>query len=316
MVISDIKKIVKFFPGSWWRTAIRSIFILESKILLTMLETKQPMKFKMNIVAAVPGVAFHNDDGIMTGVVQGDMKVYMNTIYPTYSGELTNVQIKSCHMLSYSASKTRDETYQRLEAFTLPPVHVHNGYNHATVHKSKFHQYMRPSATRLEVTCGFLEIFEELANSPTPGWFIVMEDDVRLVNINKTTDLTLLDIPADADFVALSRSSCRDEFDARNVAYVKTFSGGNNQMFLLSSLACQKVLHYVTHYGWRGAADDDLYALTDCKPFLSPYGNMQYKEIFAKIVSRNHTDCHLNMYALNYFIANQTSCPDNNQPLE
>ena len=177
----------------------------------------------------------------------------------------------------------------------------------------QFYDLMYNKNQRNELTLGMLEIFENFVNQSIGNeWFLYLEDDVRPINIDKDEDLTkLYNIPSDAELIRPYIGN-NEHCDFKNVHYKKSYGGGYNHAFYISTNGCKKVLNYSKKYKWKYACDTDLYKLSryygsyptgyDGWSLISCSGNNDITNVLQE-------DEKINMYQLSHCIFNQTSLP-------
>lgn len=302
-----------------WLKSCKS-FTINMQILETYLYDKN-RNIKFNRIKLHPllnEVDLSNDNGILRYNPTKEQSDYiMDKLFPTYLGEtIPEINIKNCIMLSIDDNKynkIRNETLRILDSYNLPNISTHFGYSSSTIMKSKFYEYMFNKQQRNELTCGMLEIFEKyVSNSNGNEWFLYFEDDVRPTNIDKTENLNILyNIPKDAELIRPYigyNTSC----NLKNLKYKKSFGGGLNHAFYISTSGCQKVLHYAKKYKWKYICDIDLYRLSKyCIDIPTEYDGWSFNAIggycdISNILEENEK---IFIYHCDHIIFNQTSLP-------
>jgi len=264
-----------------------------------------------------------NVNGILTYSLTREEDDYvMNKLFPIYRGATTNIiRIKECIMLSVDNEKyneVRTETIKKLNEYRIPSLSTYFGFGPRGYLKSKFACCMDGENARNELTCGMLEIFDKFANESVGNeWLLYFEDDVRPVNIDKSEDLKVLyNIPEDADLIRPyigSNTKC----NLKDMEYRRSFTGGLNHAFYISTNGCKKVMSYTKKYGWKSNSDVDLYSLSkfnlevptgfDGWSFSS--GGDKPVCGLCDMVNVDSDDEKLAIYHMSHIIFNQTSLP-------
>jgi len=207
-----------------------------------------------------------NKNGTWTYEVDDDPAV-MARLFPAYTGATTRIlRIDRSVMISVDSAKytaARNETLGVLRRYTLPPLSVHIGYTPGTIGTAPHYGNLRnPGTQRSELALGMLDIFEAfVAEFPSGGWMLFLEDDVRPVNVADGTDFSVLhNVPVDAELIRPIIGH-DERTDIESVTYRASYGGGLNHAFYISSSGCRKALRYARQHKWRYVADIDLYKL-------------------------------------------------------
>ena len=254
------------FENDNWKATSRNINLYDNYIEAELQDDKGEWKYnRIEIHPALKDQKLMNMNGTLTYQIKDDTEI-MDTLFPIYKEEtIPTISIDKCVMLSVNTpkyNKAREETLKILGNYRVPPIEVHYGYTPDTIQTAPYYNRMKNPDSRNELTLGMLDIFENFTkNYPNNGWLLYFEDDVRPINIIEGTDLsTLHNIPVDAEMIRPYIGKNKN-IDMKNIQYRKSYSGGLNHAFYISSSGCQKVLRYVKSHKWKYVCDIDLYKL-------------------------------------------------------
>lgn len=257
-----------------------------------------------------------NDNGIFKYQLSDEESDHiMSALYPIYQGQLRPIIIKKCMMLTVNLpkyNKTRQETLELLSEYKLPPVEIYYGHTPETIKTSKFYNCLTSLQYRPTLTLGMLEIFDKFVNeSEEDEWMLYMEDDVRVINVDKHDDLTKLCVPSDAELIRPYIGK-NEPCHLDQLQYRVSSDGGLNHAIYVSVSACKKILHYAKTYKWKYVCDIDLYKLSS-HGGLFPTGydawglySCNGKNDITGTLKEHEK---IKMYHLSHCIFNQTSLP-------
>jgi len=242
----------------------------------------------------------------------------MAQLFPLYTGPtIPSIHIDDCVMLSVDIpkyNKIRSETIKLLEEYKIPPLEVYYGYTRDTIKQSRFYDLMSNPNIRSELTLGMLEIFENFVNKyPNKNaWMLYLEDDVRIVNLQPGSDLSILyNVPSDAELIRPYIGSNKMT-TMESIKYKKSYDGVNNHAIYISVSACKKVLKYAKIHKWKYICDIDLYRLAvGSAGFPTGYDSWSLKatENQNNISNLIPKEDKIHMYSTDHIIFNQTSLP-------
>lgn len=247
---------------------------LEADLLYTENDSEEKVrKNKIRLLPLFNNCILDNDGGYLKYKPTSEEDSYiMNKLFPKYNGKtIDKLKINECVMLSVDIdkyNKTREETINILKQYNFPNISTHFGYTSSTVINSTFLKYMNYNTKlvndqRDELVCGTLEVFDNFANkSKDNEWLLFVEDDVRIVNVDKNQNFNFLyNVPVGAELIRPytgSYSKCELE----NIKYKESFGGGLNHAFYISRNGCKKAVNYAKKYGWQFNSDVDLYQIS------------------------------------------------------
>ncbi len=246
---------------------------LEADLLYTENDLEEKVrKNKIRLLPLFNNCILDNDGGYLKYKPTSEEDSYItNKLFPKYNGKtIDKLKINECVMLSVDIdkyNKTREETINILKQYKFPNISTHFGYTPSTVINSTFLKYMNYNSKKIKnrqdrdaLVCGMLEVFDNFANKSNDNeWLLFVEDDVRIVNVDKNQNLNFLyNVPVDAELIRPytgSYSKCELE----NIKYKQSYGGVLNHAFYISRNGCKKAVNYAKKYGWQFSCDIDLY---------------------------------------------------------
>ena len=296
---------------------------LEADLLYTENDSEEKVrKNKIRLLPLFNNCILDNDGGYLKykPVSDEEDSYIMDKLFPKYNGKtIDKLKINECVMLSVDIdkyNKTREETINILKQYNLPNISTHFGYTSSTTINSKFFKYMNHntkivSDQRGELVCGMLEVFDNFASKSNDNeWLLFVEDDVRIVNVDKNQNLNFLyNVPVDAELIRPytgSYSKCELE----NIKYKQSFGGGFNHAFYISRNGCKKAVNYAKKYGWQFNSDIDLYQISKFnKEIMSGLDGwwLRSRGGICDTIKLESEEEKIIMYHMDHVIFNQTS---------
>jgi hypothetical protein len=266
----DFTDIVLEKNNNDWLDSARNLKISRNVIEVELPDGNGNWKYNnMEVHPALLNKKLINDHGLLKYILtKEENNIVREKLFPKYKGPtLPDINIKKCVMLSVNIekyNKARNETIRLLNEYKIPPITVFYGYTSDNIKTSKFGKYMKTEeGQRDEVAVGMLEAFENFVNESNGKneWMFYCEDDVRVVNLDKSTDLTkLYNVPVDAELIRPYIGK-NEKCKLQDLTYYVSYGGGMNHAIYISTEGCKKVVNYAKKYGWKYVCDIDIYKI-------------------------------------------------------